>query len=81
MIETKIEKDKYSLESIELEKKEIEEQIGLVSKEIKGVESFLENNDTTKRINEINSSILLLEKDKNIREHNYKNYENYINIL
>jgi uncharacterized protein YPO0396 len=81
LIENKIKEDKYSLDILQIEKKEIEEKVNLQNNEIKSIENLLDNNDTTRRIKEIEQNILLLQKEEYIRELNYRNYENYINVL
>ncbi|MDP2090372.1 MAG: ATP-binding protein [Candidatus Gracilibacteria bacterium] len=81
LLQNKIKDDNYYLEILEIDKKDIENTVSMQNLEIKQVEKFLENSDTTKRIREIEQSILLLQKDELSRETNYKNYENFINIL
>jgi hypothetical protein len=81
MLKNKIKDDNYNLEVLEIDKKNLEDNISMQNLEIRQVENFLENSDTTKRIREIEQSILLLKKEELSRETNYKNYENFVNVI
>jgi hypothetical protein len=81
LLQENISEDNKNKEILEIEKKDIEDSILVQNLEIRQIENFLENSDTTKRIREIENSILLLQKEENVREINYKNYESFINIL
>ncbi len=78
LLENSILKNKQKKEVLEFEEKELDEKNLELNNEIKQIENFLENSDTTRRIRELEQKNIILQKEKYLKYENYKNYSSFI---